>query len=109
MSTVTHLFNSHKRIQRGVVVSHDYVPRLANLEYDFTGRRLVLSVVPTLTPKAATLYQDRNNILYYRGDDPIYRFEIETWPDNNTIKRLSVIREDIDLEIQYLSDHQDAM
>ena len=109
MPTVTHLFQSHKRIQNGVVVSHDFVPRRANLEYDFTGRRVLVSIIPTLTPKAATLYKDSNNVLYYRGDDPDYRFELETWPDNNTIKRLSVIREDRDLEIQYLSDHQDPM
>lgn len=109
MPLVTHLFYSHKRIQNGLVVSHDFVPRRANLEYDFTGRRLTITIIPTLSPKTATLYRDSNNVLYYRGDDPNYRFEIETWPDNNTIKRLSVIREDRNLEIRYISDHQDAM
>lgn len=109
MSTITHVFNSHKRIESGRVVSHDFVPRMANLQYDFTGRRVLISIIPTLSPKYATLYKDTGNVLYYRGDDPDYRFELETWPDNNTIKRLSVIREDCNLEIQYLSDHQDAM
>ena len=109
MSTITHVFNSHKRIESGRVVSHDFVPRMANLQYDFTVRRVLISIIPTLSPKYATLYKDTGNVLYYRGDDPDYRFELETWPDNNTIKRLSVIREDCNLEIQYLSDHQDAM
>lgn len=109
MPLITHIFQSHKRIENGIEVSHDYVLRQANLVYDFTGRRLTISIIPTLTPKNATLYKDEGNILYYVGDDPDYRFEIETWPDNNTIKRLSVKRLDRNLEIQYLSDHQDAL
>ena len=87
MSTITHVFNSHKRIESGRVVSHDFVPRMANLQYDFTGRRVLISIIPTLSPKYATLYKDTGNVLYYRGDDPDYRFELETWTDNNTIKR----------------------
>ena len=109
MSTITHVFNSHKRIESGRVVSHDFVPRMANLQYDFTGRRVLISIIPTLSPKYATLYKDTGNVHYYRGDDPDYRFELETWPDNNTIKRLSVIREEFNLEIQYLRDQQTAM
>ena len=79
MSTITHVFNSHKRIESGRVVSHDFVPRMANLQYDFTGRRVLISIIPTLSPKYATLYKDTGNVLYYRGDDPDYRFELETW------------------------------
>lgn len=109
MPTVTHIFESHKRIQNGVVMSHDYVQRRAILEYDFTGMNVVISIMPTLSPKSAYLVKDENNILYYQGTDPDYRFELETWRDNNTIKRLSVFRDDINLEIQYLSTHQDAM
>lgn len=109
MPTVTHLFNSHKRIENGIVVSHDFVLRRANLVYDITGRRINICIIPTLTPKSATLYKDDGTTLYYQGDDPDFRFEIETWPDNKTIKRLSVIRMDRNLEIQYLSDHQDAL
>lgn len=109
MSTITHIFNSHKRIMNGLVVSHDYVPRQANIEFDSTGRRMIISIIPTLSPKGATFYKDEKNVLYYRGDDPDFQFEIETWPDNNTIKRLSVIRLDRDLEIQYLSEHQDSL
>lgn len=109
MARVTHVFKSHKRIQNGLVVSHDFVPRQAILDYDWSGRKLVISIIPTLSPKPATLVRDSGNVLYYEGYDPDYQFEIETWPDNNTIKRLSVIRVDRNLEIQYLSDHQDAM
>lgn len=109
MPTVTHTFESHKRIQNGRVVSHDIVPRFATLEYDFTGRNVLISIIPTLSPKSAYLVKDNGSILYYQGTDPDYRFEVETWSDNNTIKRLSVFRDDINLEIQYLSTHQDAM
>lgn len=67
MSTITHVFNSHKRIESGRVVSHDFVPRMANLQYDFTGRRILISIIPTLSPKYATLYKDTGNVLYYRA------------------------------------------
>ncbi|MGM9746584.1 MAG: hypothetical protein ACI30H_06475 [Paludibacteraceae bacterium] len=109
MPTITHLFESHKRIQNGVLISHDYVQRCAILEYDSTGRNVIISIMPTLSPKEAHFVKDENNILYYQGNDPDYRFAIETWSDNNTIKRLSIFRDDINLEIQYLSNHQDAM
>lgn len=109
MPTITHIFNSHKRIQNGIIISHDYVQRTAVLEYDFTGRNVTISIIPTLSPKLATLYSDSGQVLCYIGADPDFRFEIETWPDNNTIKRLSVIRKDKNLEIQYLSDHQDSI
>lgn len=109
MPLVTHLFHSHKRIEKGQVVSHDYVTRRANLVYDATGNQVVISIIPTLSPKRAYLIKQDLFTLYYKGEDPDYRFEVECWPDNGTIKRLSVFRNDIGLEIQYLSDHQDAL
>lgn len=109
MSLITHVFESHKRIQQGVVVSHDYVQRRANLEYDATGNRVVISILPTLSPKVAYLVKQVGFTLYYRGEDPDYRFEVECWPDNGTIKRLSVFRDDMGVEIQYISTHQDRM
>ena len=47
--------------------------------------------------------------LYYKGEDPDYRFVLECWPDNGTIKRFSVFRDDMGVEIRYLSSHQDAL
>lgn len=109
MPLITHVFNSHKRIENGVVVSHDFVPRRANLEYDVTGNKVVISILPTLSPKCARLVKDDGTTLYYKGEDSDYRFEVECWTDNNTIKRLSVFRDDTGVEYQYISDHQDAM
>lgn len=109
MSLITHVFSSHKRIVNGVVVSHDYVDRRANLEYDFTGNKVVISILPTLSSKPARLVKQVGFTLYYAGEDPNFSFELECWPDNGTIKRLSVIRHDKNLEIQYLSDHQDRL
>lgn len=109
MSLITHIFNSHKRIQNGVVVSHDYVDRCANLDYDVTGNNVVISIIPTLSPKHARLVKQVGFTLYYVGLDSDFSFEIECWPDNGTIKRLSVIRHDKNLEIQYLSSHQDRL
>ena len=109
MSIVTHLFHSHKRFERGRLVSFDHVPRRANLEYDATGSNVCISIIPTLSPKRAYLVKQDFFTLYYRGEDSIYRFEVECWPDNGTIKRLSVFRHDMGVEIQYISDHQDAL
>lgn len=47
--------------------------------------------------------------LYYQGEDIDYRFEIECWSDNGTIKRLSVFRDDTGVEYRFISDHQDAL
>ena len=109
MPTITHLFHSHKRFENGIQVSHDHVPRRANLEYNAEGSSVIISIIPTLSPKRAYLVKQEFFTLYYRGEDSIYRFEVECWPDNGTIKRLSVFRDDMGVEIQYISDHQDRL
>lgn len=109
MATITHLFESHQRYEYGRMVSDDKVERVANLDYDASGRRVVISVMPSLSPKSAYLVGDNGVTLTYLGDDPDYKFEVECWTDNGTIKRLSVFRLDMGVEIRYLSSHQDAM
>ena len=109
MSLVTHLFESHKRFEHGIEVSHDFVTRRANFEYDFSGNNVVISIMPTLSAKRARLTRQDGFTLYYQGEDPDYRFVLEWCPDNGTIKRLSVFRDDIGVEYRYLSSHQDAM
>ena len=109
MPLVTHVFPKHQRLQNGRVVSNDAVPRRANFDYDLTGNNVVISIIPTLSPKRAHLVSQDGFNLYYRGDDPDYRFEIECWPDNGTIKRFSVFRDDTGVEYRYISDHQDRM
>lgn len=108
MPLITHVFESHKRFEHGVEVSCNYVPRRVNLEYDVTGNNVIISIMPTLSPKKAYLVRQDGFILSYKGQDPDYRFVIECWPNNGTIKRLSVFRDDIGLEIRYLSTHQDT-
>ncbi len=109
MPTITHVFSEHKRFERGVEVSHDFVQRRANLNYDATGNNVVISIMPTLSPKRAYLVKQVGFTLFYKGEDPDYRFEVECWADNGTIKRLSVFRDDMNVEIRYISDHQDKM
>ena len=108
MTTIRHIFGRHQRYQSGRLVSDDHVARQANLEYDATGNTVIVSIVPTLSPKKAFLVRQVGFTLYYRGEDPDYRFEVECRPDNGTIKRLSVFRDDMGVEIRYLSNHQDA-
>lgn len=109
MSLVTHVFYCHQRIQNGTIVSTDKVPRRANFEYDSTGNNVVISIVPTLSPKRAHLVRQVGFTLYYQGEERSFSFELECWPDNGTIKRLSVFREDLGIEYRYISNHQDAM
>ncbi len=109
MSLVTHVFSSHQRIEHGRVVSTDMVPRRANFEYDYTGNNVVITIIPTLSPKRARLVRQEGFKLFYQGEDPDYRFELECWPDNGTIKSLSVFRNDTGTEYRFISNHQDAM
>lgn len=109
MTLITHVFNSHKRIVNGKEVSHDIVARRANFEYDLTGNNVVITIIPTMSSKRARLIKQEGFTLFYMGEDPDYRFELECWPDNGTIKRLSVFRIDTGVEYRFISDHQDAM
>ena len=65
MPLVTHIFHSHKRFERGVQVSFDHVPRRANLDYDTTGNQVVISIIPTLSPKRAFLVRQEYFTLYF--------------------------------------------
>ncbi len=96
------------RFENGIMVSHDFVPRYITLKYDDFGRRMTISIAPSLSEKVSIAYKDSDNVLYYRGVDPDYRFEVETWPDNNTVRRVSVIRVDRNLEIRYFGEHEEA-
>lgn len=109
MSFITHVFNIQQRIQNGRIVASDPVIRRANFEYDITGCFVEISIIPTLSPKHARLVCEDDFILYYQGDEPNFRFEVECWPDNGTIKRLSVIRTDTGVEYRYISTHQDRL
>lgn len=100
MQTIQFQSTNHKRYENGVQLTHDFVPRLIQLQYSDNGLRITISVIPTLTPKGATFEKDNNNVLYYIGDDPDFRFEVETG-FNNEIKRVSVIRTDRNLELKF--------
>lgn len=109
MSLVTHIFHSHQRIENGRVVSTDAVARRADFEYDNNGNNVVISIIPTLSPKRAHLVRQLGFTLCYRSEDFLYEFELECWPDNGTIKSLSVFRRDTGVEYRYISDHQDRL
>lgn len=109
MSFVTHVFKQQQRIQNGRIVADDPVFRRANFNYDSTGNNVVISIEPSLSPKRARLTRQVGYTLYYQGEDPSFKFELECWPDNGTIKRLSVFRVDTGVEYRYISDHQDRM
>ena len=109
MPLVTHVFNQQQRIEKGRIVADDPVFRRANFEYDASGNNVVISIEPNLSPKRARLIRQDGFTLTYQGDDPIFLFVLECWPDNGTIKRLSVFRQDAGVEFRYISDHQDRM
>ena len=82
MTIITHMVYAHQRVERGKIVSTNVVPRLAKFEYDFSGANVVISIIPTLSPKRAHLIRQEGFTLYYQGEDIDYRFELECWPDS---------------------------
>lgn len=100
MSIIQFQSTNHKRFENGVQLTHDFVPRIIQLQYSDNGLKLIISIIPTLTAKGATFLKDINNTLFYIGDDTDYQFEVETGLDNQ-IKRVSVIRVDRNLELRY--------
>lgn len=102
MPTIQFQSTNHKRFENGVQLTHDFVPRIIQLQYSDDGLRLVISIIPTLSPKVASFQKDTGNTLFYIGEDRDYRFEVET-KQNNEIKRVSVIRVDRNLELKFFS------
>lgn len=109
MTRITHVFNTLCRYNNGVLVSKEEIERLAVLDYNLTGTMVDVTIMPNLSTKKAFLIKQDGFTLYYEGTDSPYLFEIECWPDNGTIKRLSVKRTDTGVEYRYLSTHQDRM
>lgn len=101
MPTIQFHSTNHKRFENGRQLSHDFVSRIIQLQYSDNGLKLVISIIPTLSPKGATFQKDVGDTLFYIGDDKDYRFEVET-KKNNEIKRVSVIRVDRNLELMFL-------
>jgi uncharacterized tellurite resistance protein B-like protein len=97
-------FNSknHKRFEHGVLVSDDYVTRIITINFHESGRKMSVSIDPTLSLKYANLSECSNNIITYIGEDPDYKFVIELEGEEKNIVRFSVFRLDRDLEIRYL-------
>lgn len=102
MQTSQFQSTNHKRYENGIQLTHDFVPRLIQLQYSDDAVRVIISVIPTLSPKGATFqkYNHINNVATYVGDDPDFRFEVEA-DSNSVIKRVSVIRTDRNLELKY--------
>lgn len=109
MPLITHVFNQQQRWENGLKVADDPVYRRANFIYDDLGNNVTISIESILSPKKARLVQQNGFTLRYQGENPAFRFELECWPDNGTIKRLSIFRIDTGVEYRYLSDHQDPL
>lgn len=109
MPFVTHVFCRHQRIEGGAILNDDYESRRVDFNYDLSGNNVEITIWGVLSPKRARLIKQDGFTLYYQGEDPDYRFVLECWPDNGTIKRLSVFRDDTGVEYKYISDHQDKM
>lgn len=113
MPTITFVSHRHERYEHGVRVSNDRVPRGVQLDYSFDGMSVDITVfivqqvgstfqaiAPRMRKKHATITSDSGSVLKYIGDDPDFVFEVETKWDN-TIRRVSVIRQDTGVEIKY--------
>lgn len=106
MATIVHLFHTQKRIEHGLIVSTDYVQRQAYFEYNESGDVVDITIIPVLSTKRDYLTKQDGYTLFYRGEDTDYRFVLECWPDNGTIKQLSVFRDDTGVEYRYIGNHE---
>lgn len=77
MTTITHIFPKHQRIENVVIVSTNNVLRQATFDYDTTGTIMIVSIMPSLSSKRARLVRQDGFTLYYKGDDSDYRFVLE--------------------------------
>lgn len=107
MSRITHLFETLVRFNNGVEVSKERIERMAILDYNASGTVVDITIMPNLSTKKAFLTKQSGFTLYYEAVG--YKFELECWPDNGTIKRLSVFRDGTGVEYRYMSSHQDRM
>lgn len=107
MSRITHLFESLVRYNNGVEIYREKIERMAVLDYNANGTVVDITIMPNLSTKRAFLTRQEGFTLYYEAIG--YQFELECWPDNGTIKRLSVFRVDTGVEYRYMSNHQDRM
>lgn len=96
------LSSNHKRYEHGILVSNDYVPRTIIINLQNGGLQMSVQIEPTLSLKRANLIESTNNVITYLGEDPDYKFVIESNDDNKNIVRFSVFRLDRDLEIRYV-------
>ena len=87
-STIYFESNILRRFEHGVKVSDEYRKRLVILEYSENGRRLDLTIHMTMQTKHAEIVADDGSVLRYRDIDRpnIARYEVETGPDNETIR-----------------------
>ena len=84
LNVVTHIL---RRYENGVLVSDAYNDRLVILEYSDHGRRLDLTVHMSMQTKHAQMVKDDGSVLYYKDIDvPWARYEVETGPDNETVR-----------------------
>lgn len=116
MPTITFVSHRHERYEHGQMVSNDRVLRGVQLEYSLNGLCVDITVhileqvgnsfrpiTTRLRTKRAFFEKDSGSVLEYKGEDSDYRFEVQTKWDN-TIRRVSVIRNDTGVEIRYFDE-----
>lgn len=92
----------HTKYIYGVPQTPDYVQRLITLDYNRIGSEVTLTVVGVMQPRHARIAGDSGNVLTYKDtDNPVWTYEVETNPRDNTIVRVSYFDSSRGFEYRY--------
>jgi len=71
------------------------------LQVNGVKKSLIISINPTLTPKAAIMIRTADGYSIYKGIDPDYEFHLKPDPTTSSICEIRLFRLDKGLEIRY--------
>ena len=101
MATIRYIATKQDRFERAKVFPTSYVQREIKLDYSPLGDTVTITVVGVMQPKTARIVSDNGRILKYRDTtNPMFTYEVETRPCDNTIVRVSIFAGDM-VEYRY--------
>lgn len=92
--TIVHFMATiQERFEPGKYYPPYYIQRQIHLTYTKRGSHLELEVIGVMRPRQAKFEKDDGRILTYRDTtNPYVYYEVETWPADNSVVRVSVFQ-----------------
>lgn len=102
MPRITYVATRQERFEPGKNYPVSYVQRVITLDYSPLGDEVTINVVGVMQPKHARIIGDDGRILKYKDTtNPMFTYEIETRPSDNTIVRVSIFVAGLGIEYRY--------